>query len=1352
MSEYQVLERLVPYVPPYWVRQAFRNPDTTLVGREERPYGAVLFVDISGFTTISEALSRMGHDGVEELSKILERYFTVMSKLVLWYGGDVVKFAGDSLIVMFPASEETGEAHLGSALRCSLDMQTAMDEFAEVATSAGTYPLRMKTGIGEGRLYHTTIGDERHGMQPVFAGLPLARCMEAEQNATAGEIVADAGLLSRVPGRVDFGEVRGIFRLIAAVEDAPVLDPVQDEWSADLYASKAELVARRLVAYLPRQLVDRVRQGSTGVYGEYRRVTIMFVKFGGLNYDWDPDVGSVLQTYFVTMRDCITRQGGRLNEVDIVSDGGTLVVFFGAPIANEDDEMRAVSCAWEMQQAVADVRLATGGAADGLRQCVGISSGSVFVGDVGAPVRRTYTTVGDEVNLASRLMNLAKWGEVLVTGWMEDRTSGQFDYEPMGETRIKGKTDLVSLHVLVGPRQDGIQDVSLSQLMDRQPLIGREQELADLHAIAQEARNRDPQVVLVTGDAGIGKSRLIGELLQRWAEWGGRAYVGDCRTQGAHKDYAPWRSLLNAVFGIQDSDLPERRIEKLETLLTFMSPSLSEHADVFRKILNLGVSESVPVQSLSSQKDQDELRSVLTRFVRVLAERQPLFLIFENAHEIDDLSWALVHGLMEQVQGFPLLVGVAGRPGRSLTLSEGAVSIFRLNLSELSQEDSLSLAERLLSDMGLGRDLASLLFEQTQGNPFYMEEMVRFVTRATAQGQGDPRKILDRGVSVPEAITDTVQTQFDQLDEDAKLTLRVAAVIGTRFSARVLRLAHPVDVSPHELSLRVASLERARFVSLEQFGQDMWYRFRYPVACRVIYAGLLGIDRERLHLRVAEAIERVYVDQLDEHYVRLYEHFRQANVRHRAGTYAILAGKAAHSVGEIDRALLFYGQAEEMLSACETCAARCRDGLLLELLSRRAELNYARVDVGRASEDWWRASEISRRLGDSTGIGESLLGLGRIALDQARYTDAVVLLRRAMQPFSVFGCRERAADILLLLSRIHGLQGQFAEATRLVESALASEESRQREGFLAACRVWQGEMDLWTGRYRIAGEMLQRAERHGKRSDTLAAVAQSQSGLAEVFLRRGRWGLAVSKAQEALQTSLSVASPVIVARAQQVLALVCARIGSYQEADEWIQQTLLALGDSDWRVALASTYWIGGQVRLGLQRLDEAEDWLGHALALGRESNTVRSVVRGLLGLGGVAGARGDWPEAQRLYSETKARARVAGLEYAVLEARLGLADACAARQDWRRSQLEALQAVDSATRLQCPYEELVACTILVRALSALHQSTRAARYLNDARRLAAQLSQSLSEPLRQAFLDQPWIRTLGYSSSSRAA
>ena len=206
----------------------------------------------------------------------------------------------------------------------------------------------MKIGVGEGSLYNTTVGDETRGMQYVLAGLPLARCQEAEDMASAGEIVVDAGLLSRAPGSLDIGEARGTFRLVSGATDVPVLPPTKLANVARLAPERADLVFQRLSPYLPAQLAENLRQGRRAVFAEYRPITVMFVKFGGLNYDWDPDVGSVLQIYFNTMRDCVSRHGGRLNEVDIVSDGGTLVVFCGAPTAHEDHGRRAPAGAWAM--------------------------------------------------------------------------------------------------------------------------------------------------------------------------------------------------------------------------------------------------------------------------------------------------------------------------------------------------------------------------------------------------------------------------------------------------------------------------------------------------------------------------------------------------------------------------------------------------------------------------------------------------------------------------------------------------------------------------------------------------------------------------------------------------------------------------------------------------------------------------------------------------------------------------------------------------------------------------------------------------------------------------------------------
>jgi class 3 adenylate cyclase/tetratricopeptide (TPR) repeat protein len=1340
MSEREALQRLLPYVPLYWVRQALGDPEHTLVGREERIYAAVLFVDISGFTRISEALSRKGHEGVQEISDILERYFAVMAEPVLAYGGEIVKFAGDSLIVIFPAHIDRGEAHLGSAMQCSLRMQDAMAQFAQVATSAGTFPLRMKIGVGEGSLYNTTVGDETRGMQYVLAGLPLARCQEAEDMATAGEIVVDAGLLSRTPGSLDIGEARGTFRLISGATDVPVLPPTRLASVARLASERANLVFQRLSPYLPTQLAENALQGRRAVFAEYRQITVMFVKFGGLNYDWDPDVGSVLQIYFNTMRDCVSRYGGRLNEVDIVSDGGTLVVFFGAPTAHEDHGRRATACAWGMQQAVATVRLEAGEPADRLRQCIGISSGPVFIGDVGAPVRRVYSAVGDEVNLSSRLMDLAHWGEVVVSGNVFRRATGRFEFEAMGETRVRNKDEPVSVYALLGPRQESVGDGLAPQLADRRALVGRHEELEVLGLVSEQAWRGHPQLVLITGEAGLGKSRLVGELMQGWLGRGGRAYISDCRGQGRDDTYGPWSSLLNTVFGLQETDSPERQQEKIETLLMFMSPSLAERADLFADVLQVDIPEDSFGPILSPEERRSELHRLLRDLFRVISQRQPLLLVFENVQDIDDVSLSLFTELLDGLEGFPLLVCAAYRPRSDLFLGEQAIPTTRLVLEELSEEGSLAFAQSLLEDVGLSVEVAQQIVAQTQGNPMYLQEMVRALAGAVPSGDLDAAEMLSQGLVIPDSISDTIQARLGRLDEDLKLTLRIAAVIGRQFSFKVLQEAHPEALSERGLSARLATLERMHVLSMEHFGDDIHYRFRQLMTQRVIYASLLPTDREQFHRRVAEALAKVYADDLAAHYGVVADHFYRGQVPHRTVSYLLLAGDLAAQVGADRESLAHYDRAEAILSECDGREPRCVQGMRLALLLRRGRVHYRMMNIAAAIDDNRRGSELAESLLDLRSKGEALLGQGEIALHQARYLDASVLLRHAMQPFSALQDGRAMSRALLLTARLQALQGHYSAASRSVERAVALEDQLEDEAGLASCRSLQGLFESATGQHRQAADTLRRAVQLARRAGAQDIVAQSLLGLAQVLLCRGRWGQAVQTCREGLQLSESLGMPLVVADAKRVLALVLSSVGACDEAREVLGDALATLADAEWRVELASAFWISGEICLALEHYEEARERFDNALMLGRESNTVDPIVHAQLGLSKLAAAEENWPLAQRLCTEARARARRASMELSVVSARLELARAYTARGDWRRAQYEASQALDASNRLRCPYETFRASAILGELLDALGQPSRAGQYRQEARAIAERLAGTLPQPLARVFLDRPEV------------
>jgi tetratricopeptide (TPR) repeat protein len=701
----------------------------------------------------------------------------------------------------------------------------------------------------------------------------------------------------------------------------------------------------------------------------------------------------------------------------------------------------------------------------------------------------------------------------------------------------------------------------------------------------------------------------------------------------------------------------------------------------------------------------------------------------------------LFNDLLDGLAGFPLLICAAYRPRSDLRLAEQAIPTTRLVLEELSEVDSLALAQSLTGDVGLSVELAQQLATQTYGNPFYLQEVAHALAEAASSGTQVAAETLSQGVIVPESISDMIQAQLSRLEEDLKLTLRTAAVIGHQSGFKVLLAAHPELLSQTRLSAHLAALERMHVLSLAHFGEDIHYRFRQPMVQQVIYASMLRPDRERFHRRVGEALERVYANDLASWYSVSADHFYRGQVLPKTVAYLMLSGDLAAGVRGDREALAHYDQAETVLYECESCAPRCVLGTRLALLLRRGRVHYRLMNIAQAIDDSRRAGELAGRVADLRSKGEALLSQGEIALHQARYLDATVLLRHAMQPLSALQDHGAMSRVRLLEARLYALQGHYEEAARSVERAVALGDQVEDEAGLANCKSLQGMFDLATGRHRQASETLHRAVQLARRAGAQDVVVQSLLGLAQVLLRRGRWGEAIQLCREGLETSQTLGMPLVVADAKRVLALVLAWVGAYGEAREVLSDALTALANAEWRVELASAFWVSGEICLALSDYDEAGERFDNALMLGRESNTVRPIVHAQLGLSKLAAVEGNWPQAQRLCTEARARARRARLELTVVTARLELARAYAARGDWRRAQHEASQALDASTRLRCPYETFRASTILGEVFTALGQSSRGEQYLEEAGTIAGRLAGTLPQPLARVFLDRPDVR-----------
>jgi class 3 adenylate cyclase/tetratricopeptide (TPR) repeat protein len=1279
---------------------------------------------------------------MEELSGLLGQYFDAMSEPVAALGGQVFKFAGDSLIVLFRSDEK--DLYLGAAVECAMRIQQAVREFSEAYASTDSGALQIKVGISEGPVYTTTVGDEIGGMQPVLAGRALVRAVQAEQHAQAGEIMVDAMLTSRLPGRLDIREARGTFRLLVGAREVPVPTPALPLDLSDCETESAALLVQRLSPYLAPQVMERIElatrteQCSSAARDrtlscEHRSVTTMFVRFDGVSLGAvdgggaEPGEleslsrdGRILQQYVVAMRDCIQRHGGRLNEVDF-GQGGTLVAFFGAPAAQEDVELSAVSCAWEMRQVLARLLADLGTQAGGLdvpdlRQCVSITSGTVFVGDVGARVRRTYAVVGDGVNLASRLTEMAGWGEILVTEEVRRAAKDHFDFSLLGEKEIRGKSERVPLSLLGESRQKGRGDSRLLRLRSHRSPVGRETEMAALDDVRERAWHGSPQVVQIVGQTGVGKSCLAGQLANRWLVSKGRVFVGDaksaesvCRQQGHPRvpcPYALWMTLVRGALGVQAVDSRDQKRRKVRRELAALTIS-ADSAAFWRELL---LADASDLSILT--RDYERLRQALIDLLVAASASQPLLLVLEDLDRGDEPSRELLRHLLcdsrfARGHGVPILVCVTGRPmgrvdlwttvrpgvplagvlpagipiGRAGGGCELSFETTRIALEPLSASASHALARQLLQGESLESDVLADVVRRGGGNPLFIQELVReLVAAGGSTTGGSAEQIEDKhseliqerpfpssvpaSLPVPERVAHAILAQLDSLSEDLNLTLRLAAVIGHSFSFRVLLAAHPVQISGKELARRLATLERMHIVRLCHVGAS------HPEqGAMVAHARELPVDPSRSLPNVYYCFRHPMTQQV------LYASLMRPDLErfHQAVGYAIERVYSAEPEMQYERLAGHFSQGDVLVRAVIYSMLAGRNAVKMRAV-REALTYYDRADsmlhalvrtghtelhLGRARGECAPEMEGKASPGYLCAQGVQL----SLVLERSRVLCRLLEIPRAKSDLEC--AVSLAADLADL-----GLQGKalLAWAEILMHEALYGEAvavGRRAVQCFAALGDSQQKSRAWRLQSRIHA-MLGQPEAALRCVERAGGAAYGRY-LCSIYLRPSAVR-ADSAARRYVHRrgmtdwSLTIEEPVW-------LALVAVYTGEWGHAlqlardgiaDGWALGTPLDVADAKWVLAAILT-------RIGA--FEEACNHLDEAMSAYEEAGWKRGQISGLVLRGqGWLGMR-QYQQAVDCFESALAYAKETHSVQPIVRAQVGLGRLAAVRGQWSRAE-----------------------------------------------------------------------------------
>ncbi len=614
-----------------------------------------------------------------------------------------------------------------------------------------------------------------------------------------------------------------------------------------------------------------------------------------------------------TMGMVIDRFGGTVT--DFAGDG--LVALFGAPVAHEDDPYRAVRSGLAIVEEMRSAR-AHGGV---LEVRVGIHTGLVVVGDVTAGHRNTYSALGDTLNVAARLQAVADPGSVVISSETRRLLGSDVEARLVGPTELKGRQEPVVVYQVTSASGSDQRRRGLPGLTS--PMVGRQNELATMEKLAMASAAGTGRVAAVLGEPGVGKSRLLREVGKRarqsedtlWA-------VGTCVAFDDELPYHLASSLLRSLAGVGSSESPEVVGKALDDLLE--RAEAGEHGVALKRLVGVeGGDEQSTAEAL-----RDEYSRCLRAVVSGLARKNRLVLVCEDAHWADASSTELIADLMSTVPSLPVLMLLVMRPDRGSTgwslletaRRELAESLTEIRLAPLDEVDSRNLVSNLLEVESLPPTLRRLVLDKAEGNPFFLEEVVRMLIEGDLVEHRDGRWIGrdDIGdLDVPETIEGLLVSRIDMLGPDLRRAGRVASVIGRRFTARLFDQVYGTRSEEERSSLHphLAGLESHGMVQLEEIDPDLEFSFRHALIHDVMYRGLLRKERRQLHGEVAAAIEKVHADRVEELAPSLARHYAEAGVPDKAVRYFFSAGRHALAQGARVEAARFFTRAQKLLEA-----------------------------------------------------------------------------------------------------------------------------------------------------------------------------------------------------------------------------------------------------------------------------------------------------------------------------------------------------------------------------------------------------------------------------------------------------
>ena len=1166
-----------------------------------RARGAALFADISGFTPLTGALlNELGPQrGPEEVTRYLNTVFDRLITRLDCYSGSTIVFSGDAITCWFD-----GDNGL-RAVACAVEMQETIQQFGEIITPSGKkVVLAMKVGIAAGQVRRFLVGDPGVRVFDILAGRTLDRLAAAEHHAVKGDIVLSSEVVDALGDQIEIKEWREDPHPLSSpplplagegpgvsVSSSPSLqgrgrglgllgeDPAVSENNQRFGVLKRLLVsvATQPWGYLPLEAIteeqirpwlipsiyERLNSGQGEFLGELRPGVPMFIYFTGIDYDYDEDCMVKLDTFIRRAVQILANYDGSIFAIIMGDKGSYLYTVMGAPVAHEDDPARAANVALEIRAMVQEL-----GYIEGLR--IGITHGWLYAGAGGGVTRRTYVAIGDEVNLSARLMQAAQANQILIASHVWYPIQYAFMAEALPPMRVKGKTAPISVYSL-----DGVKERNAAILRETGgyglPMVGRQEELKKFERELELVTRGRGQIFGITGEAGMGKSRLAVELMRLAIHHKMAIYGGECEAYGVNHNYLVWQGIWHSLFELHTERNREEQIRELEEQLTRIDPALLPRLPLLGAVLKLPIPDNALTQAFDAKLRKSSLEALLVDCLRAKARQRPLVIILEDCQWMDELSHDLLGVIGRAIINMPVLLMLTYRPAARVTSQLGGgqfqvsglpnfmeVKLSELSLQETEQFISLKLQQLSKTPALISPALVSRILEKTDGNPFYIEELINYLRDRGV----DPSNIqILEQLYLPDSLYSLVLSRIDQFNESQKVTLKVASIIGRMFKAAWIWGYYPQPGDPQLTLANLDTLYQTDLVPVEASEPDpeKSYLFKHITTQEVAYESLPYNTRSKLHGMFAGFIESTNIGLLDRYTDVLAFHYGNSENVAKKREYWLKAGQDAQAKHANSAAIEFYRRVLPLLEMAEKTDVYQRLGQVLELMGKWSE----------AGESYQQALELYGQLNDIRGQAMVETAMGELHRKQGQYDEAEKWLDRARAVFEALQDRDGIARVLHYSGTVAAHRSKLEQARELYQRSLEIRRELNDKPRTASLLSNLGIVARAQGNLELARALNEEALALRREVGDRWAIGVSVNNLGNVAADQGRFAEARALHQEGLAIRREVGDRWAIANALNNLGNLARDQGDHIEAARFYQESLEINQELDDKLAIA---------------------------------------------------------------------------------------------------------------------------------------------------------------------------------------